>query len=69
MRHKPRYSQNMVKHRKPRKSSGRVRGAAASAKAAPKVCKVQLSNCMKGGGRRKAGPCMRAFHRCKKAGK
>jgi hypothetical protein len=57
----------MAKRLKPRKSSGHVRGAAAAAKAAPKVCKVELSKCMTGGGRRKAGPCMRAFHRCKKA--
>ena len=51
---------------RPRKSSGRARGAALAAKQAPKVCKVELSSCMKGGGRRKAGPCMRAFHACKK---
>lgn len=51
--------------RKHRRSSGRLRGAAVSAKQAPKHCKVQLSKCMKGGGRKVAGHCMREFHRCK----
>jgi hypothetical protein len=49
-----------------RKSSGKLRGAAVSAQQAPKVCKVKLSECMKTGGRKVAGVCMRAFHRCKK---
>jgi hypothetical protein len=55
----------LTKSGKPRKSSGRPRGAALSAARAPKACKLELSSCMKGGGRRKAGVCMRAFHRCK----
>jgi hypothetical protein len=50
-----------------RKSSGRLRGAAVAVKQAPKVCKVALSDCMKKGGRKVAGPCMRMFHRCKTA--
>lgn len=54
------------KARKPkRKSSGKLRGAAVAVKQAPKHCKVELSTCMKRGGRKVAGPCMRQFHRCK----
>jgi hypothetical protein len=49
-----------------RKSSGRLRGAAVVAKNAPKKCKLELSSCMKGGGRKVAGRCMRAFHACQK---
>jgi len=49
-----------------RRSSGKLRGAAVSAKQAPKHCKVELSTCMKRGGRKVAGHCMRAFHACKK---
>jgi len=52
--------------KKRRKSSGRLRGAAVAVKRAPKHCKVDLSACMKKGGRRVAGPCMREFHRCMK---
>jgi len=37
---------------------------AARMKAAPKVCKTGLSSCMKGGGKHKAGPCMRAYWAC-----
>jgi hypothetical protein len=33
-------------------------------KNAPKHCKVDLGACMRGGGRAKAGKCMRAFHAC-----
>ena len=55
-----------TKSGKPRKSSGRLRGAALEAKRAPLKCRQQLSVCMKGGGRRKAGICMRAFHVCKR---
>jgi hypothetical protein len=55
----------MAKRRTKRRSSGKLRGAAVSAKNAPKRCKVELSQCMKKGGRRVAGPCMREFHRCK----
>jgi hypothetical protein len=60
----------MPKHRtktgRIRKSSGRLRGAALEAKRAPQRCKVELSHCMTGGGRRKAGMCMRRFHACKR---
>lgn len=56
----------MAKKQKPRKSSGRARGAALEARRAPAKCKIELSQCMKGGGRRVAGKCMRAFHVCKK---
>jgi len=56
----------MATRRKPRKSSGRARGAALEAKRAPKHCRVELSSCMKGGGRKVAGKCMRAFHACKR---
>jgi hypothetical protein len=52
-----------------RRSSGRLRGAAVKAKNAPKHCKVELSTCMKKGGRKVAGPCMRAFHGCQKHAK
>lgn len=46
--------------------SKRLAGAAKTAKAAPKHCKVDLSHCMKGrGGRSKARGCMIAFNRCK----
>jgi len=55
----------MAKRQTKRRSSGKLRGAAVSAKHAPKHCKVELSRCMKGGGRRVAGSCMRAFHACK----
>jgi hypothetical protein len=48
------------KPRKRRKASG----VAARAKNAPPVCKKGLSSCMKGGGRGKAGPCMRAYWAC-----
>ena len=60
-----RYPATMATKRKPRKSSGRPRGAALAAKRAPKHCRVELSSCMKGGGRKVAGKCMRAFHTCK----
>ena len=50
--------------RKRRKASG----VAARAKNAPPVCKKGLSTCMKGGGKGKAGPCMRAYWRCIKGG-
>lgn len=33
-------------------------------KRAPQHCKTSLGTCMKGGGRAKAGPCMRKFHAC-----
>ncbi len=33
----------------------------------PAECKTGLSHCMKGGGKRKAGPCMRAFWACRRA--
>jgi hypothetical protein len=56
----------MATKRKPRKSSGRTRGAALEARRAPQKCKIELSHCMKGGGRRVAGKCMRAFHACKR---
>jgi len=59
------YPAPMTKKRPKRRSSGKLRGAAVSAKQAPKHCKVGLSACMKKGGRRVAGPCMREFHRCK----
>jgi hypothetical protein len=49
------------KKRKRRKASG----VAAKAKNAPKHCKTGLGDCMRGGGgRKKAGPCMRAYWRC-----
>jgi hypothetical protein len=51
----------MAKHRR----RGPLTGAAKAAKHAPKACKLQLSRCMTGGGRRKAGPCMRQFQRCR----
>jgi hypothetical protein len=50
--------------RKSRKVSTKLFGAARVAKRAPLVCRRELSSCMKGGGRRKAGPCMRSFQRC-----
>jgi len=56
----------MATKRKSRKSSGRARGAALEAKRSPKHCRIELSSCMKGGGRKVAGKCMRAFHACKK---
>jgi hypothetical protein len=48
------------KGRKRRKASG----VAARAKNAPKHCKTGLSHCMKGGGKGKAGPCMRKYWSC-----
>jgi hypothetical protein len=60
-----RYPACMAKKAKPRKSSGRTRGAALEARRAPQHCKIDLSRCMKGGGRKVAGKCMRAFHACK----
>jgi hypothetical protein len=48
------------------KRKRRAGGAAARMKRAPQHCKTGLSRCMTGGGRGKAGPCMRAFHRCLK---
>jgi hypothetical protein len=59
-------AKKLTKFGKPRKSSGRIRGAALAAARAPLACRKQLSVCMKGGGRRKAGVCMRAFHVCKR---
>lgn len=55
-----------AKKRKKHKSSGYLRGAAVEAKNAPTHCKVELSDCMKGGGRKVAGMCMRRFQRCKR---
>lgn len=46
--------------------SGHLHGAAYEAKHAPAECKAELSRCMTGGGRRKAGVCMRRFHACNK---
>ena len=48
------------KARKRRKASG----VAAKAKNAPAHCKKGLGSCMRGGGRGKAGPCMKAYWRC-----
>lgn len=52
----------------PERKKRRAGGAAARMRHAPQACKTGLSHCMKGGGRGKAGPCMRAFHRCLKGG-
>jgi hypothetical protein len=51
----------------PTRKKRRASGVAARAKNAPKHCKVGLSHCMKGGGRGKAGPCMRKYWFCIKA--
>jgi len=51
---------------KPRRKR-RATGVAARAKNAPKHCKVQLGSCMRGGGRGKAGPCMRGYWKCIKS--
>jgi hypothetical protein len=50
---------------KKRRKSRRGGKMAQRMRNAPKACKVQLGNCMRGsGGRAKAGRCMRAFHAC-----
>jgi hypothetical protein len=51
-----------------RRRSGRLHGAAVSAKHAPARCKQQLSSCMTGkGSRQKSSRCMKQFARCRKA--
>lgn len=53
----------------PKRRKRKASGVAARAKNAPKHCKVALGDCMRGGGgRRKAGPCMKAYWRCIKGG-
>ena len=47
----------------------RASGVAARAKNAPQHCKTGLSHCMKGGGRGKAGTCMKGYWRCIKGGR
>jgi hypothetical protein len=43
----------------------RASGVASRAKNAPKHCKVALGSCMRGGGgRAKAGKCMKGYWRC-----
>lgn len=49
---------------KAKRRGGRGGAMARKMKNAPAHCKTDLSHCMRGGGRAKAGPCMRKFHAC-----